>query len=231
MVTSPRRRGQKRRAAVARGGDQRRQRVGQQTQQHRAAHHPQVAFRVGDDFGAVQVEKGDQRRGAQQENRAQQQPDERGHLDGRLGIARRLVLLSRAHGVPHADLSAYPGQRVQAHAQPQKHSRRAHGGHRVRAQPADPQHVRQVVRHLNQAGSHQRQRQPCQRGGNAALQQINPFFHPVSPFPFAFKKKRQRRVLFRIPRRVCRGSKTILSFQWYECKKTGKFCRANRSSA
>ena len=107
-----------------------------------------------------------------------------GHGDCQLGsslaVLHRLVHLTLAVGLGHADLAAHLGHGHRAVEQPGVHTRRAHGRHRVAPHHADPRHVRQAVRRLHHGGRHDRHRQLGQRSQNISMKQIDVPFHPIT---------------------------------------------------
>ena len=112
-----------------------------------------------------------------------EQHDQKAQLKRGGGIAFGLFLFPRANGVRHLDLAAHPGHRGEAVGNPQVDARRANGGHRSASDPADPDHIHKVIRHLDKRGQHNGQGQPGKSQEDTALPQIL-FFHCKKPAPF-----------------------------------------------
>ena len=102
----------------------------------------------------------------------------RTHMKSRLCITCRKRCVTGTDSVSHLDLRTKAGNGSKPLCQPKVHAGGTHGGHGIRRNAANPNHVDHVVRHLHQRGSHNGKRQPRQCRRDASVQQIN-FLHPI----------------------------------------------------
>ena len=79
------------------------------------------------------------------------------------------------------DLSAHLGKRGQTVGKPHEHAGSTDCGHRIGTDASDPDHIDQVVGHLDQAGGHDRCGERTERRKDRPFQQIDISVHVHSP--------------------------------------------------
>ena len=108
---------------------------------------------------------------------AKQKPQGCGHPQGGGRKGGCLLCPAGSQGVACIYLSAHFRQGCQPIGEPHVHTRGSHGSHGAAPHPSDPEHVRQIVSHLDERGCHDGQSQSCQGRQHRAVYEIDIFSH------------------------------------------------------